>query len=241
MKETNVALITGASSGIGLAIATALLARGYNVVGVSRSLSKKPPLAEGKRFIVVDGDVGEERTAALAVDAARAAFGRLDLLVNNAGIFIAKRFTDYTAEDSARLLATNLAGFVHMTQHALRAMEGKNSGHIVNIGTSLSAQPVVGVPSALPILIKGGIEAATRSLAIEYASAGIRVNTISPGIIDTPMHPVENHGFLQGLSPANRIGTATEVADAVLYLESATFVSGEVLHLDGGAHAGKWS
>ena len=128
-----------------------------------------------------------------------------------------------------------------MTQHALRAMENEKSGHIVNIGTSLASQPIAGVPSALPILIKGGIEAATRSLAIEYAASGIRANTIAVGIIDTPMHPKENHGFLQGLSPAGRIGTPLEVADAVLYLESAAFVSGEVLHVDGGAHAGKWA
>jgi NAD(P)-dependent dehydrogenase (short-subunit alcohol dehydrogenase family) len=167
--------------------------------------------------------------------------GRLDLLVNNAGIFIAKRFTDYTADDYARLLATNLAGFFHMTQHALRLMEPGKSGHVVNISTSLASQPVAGVPSALPILIKGGIEAATRSLAIEYAAHGIRVNTIAPGIVDTPMHPKENHGFLQGLSPAGRIGTPLEIAEAVLYLESARFVSGEVIQVDGGAHAGKWA
>jgi NAD(P)-dependent dehydrogenase (short-subunit alcohol dehydrogenase family) len=239
--STKVALVTGASSGIGLEIAQTLLGRGYNVVAVSRTASKQAVLADATRFIAVDGDVGDERTAARAVDAALTKFGKLDLLVNNAGIFIAKRFTDYTADDYAKLLATNLAGFFHMTQRALRAMEGGHSGHIVNIGTSLASQPVAGVPSALPILIKGGIEAATRSLAIEYAVHGIRMNTIAAGIIDTPMHPKENHGFLQGLSPARRIGTPLEIADAVLYLESATFVSGEVLHVDGGAHAGKWA
>jgi NAD(P)-dependent dehydrogenase (short-subunit alcohol dehydrogenase family) len=239
--STKVALVTGASSGIGLEIAQTLLGRGYSVTAVSRTASKQPVLADATRFIAVDGDVGDEGTAARAVDAALTTFGEIDLLVNNAGIFIAKRFTDYTADDYAKLLATNLAGFFHMTQRALRAMEGGNSGHIINIGTSLASQPVAGVPSALPILIKGGIEAATRSLAIEYAAHGIRMNTIAAGIIDTPMHPKENHGFLQGLSPARRIGTPLEIADAVLYLESATFVSGEVLHVDGGAHAGKWA
>jgi NAD(P)-dependent dehydrogenase (short-subunit alcohol dehydrogenase family) len=239
--STKVALVTGASSGIGLEIAQTLLKRGYRVVAVSRTASRQPALAEATRFIAVDGDVGEEGTAARAVDAALTAFGRLDLLVNNAGIFIAKRFTDYTADDYTKLLATNLAGFFHLTQRALRAMEGESSGHIINIGTSLASQPVAGVPSALPILIKGGIEAATRSLAIEYAPHGIRMNTIAAGIIDTPMHAKENHGFLQGLSPARRIGTPLEIAEAVLYLESATFVSGEVLHVDGGAHAGKWA
>jgi NAD(P)-dependent dehydrogenase (short-subunit alcohol dehydrogenase family) len=238
---TKVALVTGASSGIGFEIAKALLERGYNVVAVSRTASKQPALADARRFVTVDGDVGEERTAARAVEVARTKFGKLDLLVNNAGIFIAKRFTDYTAEDYSRLLSTNLAGFFHMTQHALRVMEPGKSGHIVNIGTSLAGQPIEGVPSALPILIKGGIEAATRSLAIEYSASGIRANTIAAGIIDTPLHPKENHGFLKGLSPARRIGTAAEIAEAVLYLESATFVSGEVLHVDGGAHAGKWS
>ncbi len=238
---SKVALVTGASSGIGLRIAQTLLQRGYSVVAASRTASRQPALAEATRFIAVDGDVGEEGTAARAVDVARTTFGKLDLLVNNAGVFIAKPFTDYTAEDYAKLLATNLSGFFHMTQHALRAMERGRFGHVVNIGTSLASQPVAGVPSALPILIKGGIEAATRSLAIEYAARGIRVNTIAPGIVDTPMHPRENHAFLQGLSPAGRIGTPLEIADAVLYLESATFVSGEVLHVDGGAHAGKWA
>jgi NAD(P)-dependent dehydrogenase (short-subunit alcohol dehydrogenase family) len=238
---TKVALVTGASSGIGLRIAQTLLERGYNVVAASRTASRHAAVADARRFIAVDGDVGDEGTAARAVEAAQTKFGKLDLLVNNAGLFIAKRFTDYTADDYARLLATNLAGFFHMTQHALRAMERGQCGHVVNIGTSLASQPVAGVPSALPILIKGGIEAATRSLAIEYAARGIRVNTIAAGIIDTPMHQKENHSFLQGLSPAGRIGTPLEIADALLYLESATFVSGEVLHVDGGAHAGKWA
>lgn len=236
---TKVALVTGASSGIGFEIAKALLGRGYNVVATSRTASRQPALADASRFIAVDGDVGEERTAARAVDAARTKFGRLDLLVNNAGNFIVKRFTDYTADDYAKLLSTNLAGFFHMTQHALRLMSAGTSGHIVNIGTSLAGQPIAGVPSALPILIKGGIEAATRSLAIEYAAAGIRVNTIAAGFVDTPMHPKENHGFLSALSPANRIATPAEIADAVLYLDAATFVSGEILHVDGGTHAGK--
>jgi NAD(P)-dependent dehydrogenase (short-subunit alcohol dehydrogenase family) len=239
--RTKVALVTGASSGIGLQVAQTLLTHDYRVVVVSRTASRRRPLADKLRFLAVDGDVGEESTATRAFDAARTTFGALDLLVNNAGVFIAKPFTDYTAGDYATLVATNLAGFFHMTQHALRAMTAGQAGHIVNIGTSLAAQPVAGVPSALPILIKGGIEAATRSIAIEYAAQGIRMNTIAAGIIDTPMHAKEDPGFLQGLSPAHRIGTPSEIADAVLYLEAATFVSGEVLHVDGGAHAGKWA
>lgn len=238
---TKVALVTGASSGIGYEIAKRLLGREYSVVAVSRSASRAPALADASRFIAVDGDVGDAETATRAVEVAKTRFGRLDLLVNNAGIFIAKRFTEYTPDDYARLLSTNLAGFFHMTQQALRVMEAARSGHIINIGTSLASQPVSSVPSALPILFKGGIEAATRSLAIEYASLGLRINTIAAGIIDTPMHPKENHEFLRDLSPMKRIGTTAEMADAVLYLEAAPFVSGEILHLDGGAHAGKWS
>lgn len=235
------AVVTGASSGIGLQITRTLLERGYAVVATSRHATQARPLQPSAKLAVVDGDVGDAATAERVMMEARYRFGRVDLLVNNAGVFVAKPFTDYTDEDAARLIATNLAGFFHMTQQALRQMAGAGSGHVVSIGASLAAQPVAGVPSALPILIKGGIEAATRSLAIEYAGRGIRVNVVAPGIIDTPMHPKENHPFLNGLSPAGRIGTPAEVAAAVLYLDDSTFVSGEVLHLDGGAHAGKWS
>jgi NAD(P)-dependent dehydrogenase (short-subunit alcohol dehydrogenase family) len=237
---TKTAIVTGASSGIGLGIAEALLARGYNVVATSRNASRAPQLRAAAQLLVVDGDVGQARTAERVVSAA-VDFGGLDLLVNNAGIFLAKPFTEYTQEDYARLFSTNVAGFFHMTQHALRVMQVARHGHIVNIGTSLVQQPIAGVPSALSILTKGGIEAATRSLAIEYAPHGIRVNTVAAGIIDTPMHPAENHEALKGLSPAKRLGTVREVLEAVLYLEGATFVSGQILHVDGGAHAGKWS
>ena len=236
-----IAVVTGASSGIGLGIARMLLARGYGVVGTSRHATSSKALSASPRLALVDGDVGDARTAERVVAEARSRFGRLDLLVNNAGSFLAKPFTDYSAEDYAGLLSANLSGFVHMTQHALREMVKARSGQIVNIGTSLVAQPIAGVPSALPILFKGGIEAATRSLAIEYAGRGIRVNTISAGITDTPMHAKENHQFLSGLSPQNRLANVDEIAEAVLYLESASFVSGEILHVDGGAHAGKWS
>ena len=233
------AIVTGASSGIGLAIAKTLLERGYNVVATSRNASRTSELQGKPNVAFIDGDVGNAATAERAVAAARSRFGGLQLLVNNAGTFIAKPFTDYTADDYAQLLSTNLAGFFHMTQHALRVMAPAKAGHIVNIGTSLATQPVTGVPSALPILIKGGIEAATRSLAIEYAPLGIRVNTLAAGFIDTPMHAPETHGFLKALSPSKRMGTTQDMADAVLYLDGAGFVSGEILHLDGGAHAGK--
>ncbi|HEV8548746.1 MAG TPA: SDR family oxidoreductase [Polyangiaceae bacterium] len=237
MREKT-AIVTGASSGIGLGITRALLDRDYKVVAVARHSS--PQLPESARLTAIEGDVGHASTAEGALGAARR-FGGLDLLVNNAGIFVAKPFTEHTSDDYLRILSTNVAGFFHMTQHALRLMVSAGGGHIVNIGTSLAGQPVASLPSALTILTKGGIEAATRSLAIEYAGAGIRVNTIAAGIVDTPMHAPENHEFLKGLSPARRIGTVREMADAILYLESATFVSGEILHVDGGAHAGKWS
>jgi NAD(P)-dependent dehydrogenase (short-subunit alcohol dehydrogenase family) len=237
--SSKVAIVTGASSGIGYAITRALQARGYSLVATSRNVSRSR-LEASPAVALVDGDVGDARTATEAVDVALSRFGRIDLLVNNAGIFIARPFTEYTDEDYAALVSTNLAGFFHMSRAALGPMTAQRSGHIVNIGTSLSSQPVAGVPSALPILIKGGLEAATRSLAIEYAPHGIRVNTLAAGAIDTPMHPKDSHDLLKRLSPANRIGTVDEMADAVLFLESAGFVSGEVLHVDGGAHAGKW-
>lgn len=238
--SSKVAVVTGASRGIGLEVTRALARAGYGVVATARAATREKALEPSERLAVVDGDVALEATAARVFGVAKERFGRVDLLVNNAGIFSAKPFVDYTERDYADLVATNLAGFFHMTQHALRAMVDGGSGHVVNIGTSLSTQPIAGVPSALPILIKGGVEAATRSLAIEYAPKGIRVNTVAAGIVDTSMHPKENHPFLAGLSPANRIARPSEIADAILYLESATFVSGEILHLDGGAHAGKW-
>lgn len=238
---SRVAIVTGASSGIGLGLTKVLLDAGYAVVATARTASRTPALVASEHLAIVDGDVGEEATAARVFGEATARFGRVDLLVNNAGIFLAKPFSAYSAADYAALVSTNLAGFFHMTQHAVRAMVPRKSGHIVSIGTSLAQLPVAGVPSALPILIKGGIEAATRSLAIELASAGIRANVVAAGIIDTPMNPPETHAALARLSPAGRLGTVAEVADAVLFLDRASFVSGEILHVDGGAHAGKWS
>ena len=238
--ETKVAIVTGASSGMGLDITKSLLARGYAVVATSRNASGRGTLVPSAKLAVIDGDVGRAETADHVVGQAMARFDRVDLLVNNAGIFMAKPFTEHTAADLEALVSTNLAGFVHMTQAALRTMVPQRRGHIVNISTSLVDQPIAGVPSALAILTKGGIEAASRSLAIEYAGHGIRVNTVAPGIINTPMHAPDKHDALRTLSPAHRIGTVEEITAAVLFLESAPFISGEVVHVDGGAHAGKW-
>lgn len=239
-KQEKTAIVTGASSGIGLGLTRMLLERGYRVVASSRRISESGVLKGSDRLALVDGEIGLPATGKQLVDTAVSRFGSVDLLVNNAGIFIPKPFVDYTAEDFQRLLSTNLAGFVHTTQPAVAQMLRQRSGHIVTITTSLADQPVAGVPAALPILIKGGLNAATRALAIELAPQNIRVNAIGAGIIDTPMHKPEAHDFLKTLHPIQRLGTVEEIAEAVLYLTDAAFVTGEVLHVDGGAHAGRW-
>ena len=231
-----VAIVTGASQGIGAALVKAYRDRGYRVVATSRSIRQG-----GDRDVVaVPGDVGDPATAERVVGEAVSRFGRVDTLVNNAGIFIAKPFTDYTAEDFAAKVATNLAGFFHPTRRAAAEMLRRGSGHIVSITTSLVDQPIAGLPAALANLTKGGIDSATRALAIEYAAKGIRVNAVSPGIIKTPMHPPEAREALAGLHPVGRMGEVRDVVGAVLFLEDAPFVTGEILHVDGGQHAGRW-
>ena len=231
-----VAVVTGASQGIGAGLVRGFLDRGYRVVANSRSI--KPDLAAD--VAAVAGDIADPAVAERVIEAAVMKFGRVDTLVNNAGIFIAKPFTDYTEADFAAVLSTNLAGFFRISQRAIRQMLTQGGGHIVNLTTTLVNQPVKGVPSALASLSKGGLDAVTRSLAIEYADKGIRVNAVAPGIIKTPMHPPETHAALAGLHPLGRMGEVHEIVDAVLYLESAAFVTGETLHVDGGAHAGHW-
>jgi NAD(P)-dependent dehydrogenase (short-subunit alcohol dehydrogenase family) len=189
---------------------------------------------------LVDGDIGMKTTAERVVETAMQNFGRVDLLVNNAGIFIPKPFIEYTSEDFRRITETNLSGFFYVSQLAVTHMRVQKSGHVVNITASLATQPVAGVTASLTNLTKGGLESVTRALAIELAGEGIRVNAIAPGVVSTPMHPTEAHEFLKQLSPMKRLAQVEEVADLLLYLESAPFVNGEVVHLDGGAHAGKW-
>ena len=229
-------IITGASQGIGAGLVEAFVERGYGVVANSRTI--KP--SESANVVAIAGDVATPETAERVVRAAIEHFGRIDTLVNNAGIFIPKAFIDYTTSDFAAMLSVNLAGFFHISQRAAAQMLQQGSGHIVNLTTTIAEQPLKAVPAALASLTKGGLNAVTRSLAIEYADKGIRVNAVAPGIIKTPMHAPAQHAFLAGLHPIHRVGEIQEVIDAVLYLESASFVTGEILHVDGGAHAGHW-
>ncbi|MFA6116088.1 MAG: SDR family oxidoreductase [Sphingomonas sp.] len=233
-EAQKVAVVTGASQGIGAALVKAYRDRNYRVIATSRSIEQ----GNDPDIVAVAGDVGDPATAKRVVAEALSRFGRIDTLINNAGIFIAKPFTDYTAEDFAGKVATNLAGFFHVTQAVAAEMLQQGSGHIVSITTSLTDNPIAGVPTALANLTKGGINSATKELAIEYAQQGIRVNAVSPGVIRTPMHAPESLDFLAGLHPMKRLGEIRDVVDAVLYLESAGFVTGEILHVDGGQSAG---
>jgi NAD(P)-dependent dehydrogenase (short-subunit alcohol dehydrogenase family) len=235
-NASKVAVITGASSGIGAALVQAYRKAGFLVVANSRSIG---PSADPD-ILAIAGDVAERATAERIFGEGVAHFGRIDTLVNNAGIFTAKPFTAFTGEDWAANIGTNLASFFHISQLAVKRMEAQGSGHIVQITTSLADQPINGVPSVLASLTKGGLNAATKSLAIEYASRGIRVNAVAPGIVKTPMHPPETHATLSGLHPMGRMADIEEIVDAVLFLENAKFVTGEILHVDGGQSAGHW-
>lgn len=240
MSEKKIALVTGASSGIGLELTKTLLAQGYQVVANSRTLTRAGTLTASDRLALVDGDIADQETAKRVVDTAVQQFGGVDLLVNNAGIFLAKSFTDYTMQDAESLVRTNLLGFFLVTQYAVEKMRKQQHGHIVNITTTLANQPVAGVPASMALFIKGGLNAVTKALAMEYAGEGIRVNAVAPGNIDTPLHKDDDHRFLSAMHPIARMGQASEIVDAILYLHAATFVTGEVIHVDGGAHAGKW-
>lgn len=235
-SDRKVVVITGASQGIGAGLVRGLLERGNRVVANSRSI--KPESSSD--VLAVAGDISDPAVAERVIASAVEKFGRVDTLVNNAGIFVPKPFTEYTAADYANVLSVNLAGFFYVSQQAIRQMLKQEGGHVVNVTTTLVHQPVKGVPSALASLTKGGLDAVTRSLAIEYADQKIRVNAVAPGIIRTPMHKPEDHATLAGLHPLGRMGEVQEVVDAVLYLDSAPFVTGETLHVDGGAHAGRW-
>ena len=239
-KQKQTALITGASSGIGLGLTRGFLAAGFNVVANSRRVTAAGTLTPSDNLLLVDGDIGDSSTARKLISAAEHRFGTIDVLVNNAGIFVPKPFVEYTADDFQRVVSTNLAGFFYVSQEAVRHMEKKGGGQIITITTTLAQQPVAGVTAALTSLTKGGLNSVTRGLAIEYAEKGIRVNAIAPGIVDTPMHKRENHESLKRLHPIPRLASVEEIVDAALFLAHARFITGEVLYVDGGAHAGKW-
>ena len=232
--EQKVVVITGASQGIGADLVKAYRDRNYRVVANSRSI--KP--SSDPDILVVPGDITDPATAQRIVSQGLARFGRIDTLVNNAGIFIAKRFVDYSEQDYASVVAINLGSFFRLTQLVAAEMLKRGSGHIVQITTSLVDHANSSVPSVLASLTKGGLNAATKSLAIEYAKKGIRVNAVAPGVIQTPMHAPETHEFLAKLHPVGRMGETRDIVDAILFLESAAFVTGEILHVDGGQSAG---
>ncbi len=229
-------IITGASQGIGAGLVQAYRDRNYRVIANSRSI--KP--SDDPDVLTVAGDIGVPETASRIIREGLARFGRIDSLVNNAGVFVAKPFVEFTQEDYDYNLRVIVAGFFHITQAAAREMLKQGSGHIVSITTSIVDQPMAGVPAALASLTKGGLNAVTKSLAIEFAKSGIRVNAVAPGIIKTPMHPLETHAALSTLHPLGRMGEIGDIVDAVLYLEGAGFVTGEILHVDGGQNAGRW-
>ena len=232
--EQKVAVITGASQGIGAALVKAFRDRNYRVVATARSIKE----TNDPDILAVAGDIADPKTAERVIAEGLARFGRIDTLVNNAGIFIAKPFTDYTPEDYAAILGVNLNGFFHISQLAVAQMVKQGSGHVVSITTSLVDHANSNVPSVLASLTKGGINAATKSLAIEYAARGVRANAVAPGIIKTPMHSVETHEALGKMHPVGHMGEIRDIVDAVLYLETASFVTGEILHVDGGQSAG---
>jgi NAD(P)-dependent dehydrogenase (short-subunit alcohol dehydrogenase family) len=234
--ERKVVIITGASRGIGASLLKAYRKIGYCVVASARTMGKDDDPA----ILAVEGDIARQETAQRIFESAIERFGRIDTLVNNAGIFIPRPFIEYSETDFANMVGVNLAGFFHLTQRVAAKMLQMGSGHIVNMTTAFAEQPLLALPAALATLTKGALNAVTRSLAIEYASRHVRVNAVSPGVIDTPMHVPEAHAFLARLQPMGRLGRTQDVVDAVMYLEQAPFVTGEILHVDGGATAGGW-
>jgi NAD(P)-dependent dehydrogenase (short-subunit alcohol dehydrogenase family) len=229
-----VAIVTGASQGIGAGLVAGFRRSGYAVVGTSRSIrsSNEPDL------LSVQGDIAEAETAQHVVEQTLGRYGRIDTLVNNAGVFIGKPFTEYTTDDYATVTSVNLAGFFHITQRAIRQMVAQGSGHVVSITTSLVDHASSTSPSALTSLTKGGLAAVTRALATEYASRGVRVNAVAAGVIQTPAHDPASYEGMASLHPIGRIGQVSDIVDGILYLDQATFVTGETLHIDGGQAAG---
>ena len=236
MAGKKTAIITGAAGGIGSGLVEGFLKEGYNVVATSRDPNRQLSAVGG--LVLLDGDIGKEQTAADAVEAAISNFGTIDVLVNNAGIFRTKPFTDFTAEDFNALISTNLLGFFHITQRTVKEMLKQKSGCVVSITAALADRPIAGVNGSISMMTKGGLNSATQNLAIEYAKDGLRFNAVAPGVVDTPMHRDDpNDSTLQ---PTMKKATVKDIVDAVLYLAQAGHVSGEILHVDGAAPARRW-
>ena len=234
-------VITGASQGIGTGLVEAFLVRGYDVVGTARNATKSKELPASDHLALIDGDIGQFETAQKIAELAVKKFGSIDAVVANAGIFLVKPFTEYTPEDFAALVATNLAGFIHVTQLAVKQMLAQNTGgSIVSITAALADNPIAGVTASVAMITKGGLETVTRHLAMEYAKQQIRFNAVAPGPVDTPLHANDPKDLLRSQAPMGTISTVEEIANAVVYLTEARQITGEVLHVDGGAHVGKW-
>jgi len=234
-------IVTGASQGIGAGIVQAFLTRGYNVVGTARSATKSKELSASDHLALIDGDIGQYGTAEKVAELAIEKFGSIDAVVANAGIFLVKPFTEYTADDFGALVSTNLAGFIYITQLAVKQMQAqKTGGSIVSITAAQADNPIAGIPASLAMITKGGLNAVTRNLAMEYAKEHIRFNAVAPGVVATPLHAEDSKDSLETLSPMGSISTVEDIASAVVYLTEARQVTGEVLHVDGGAHVGKW-
>jgi NAD(P)-dependent dehydrogenase (short-subunit alcohol dehydrogenase family) len=238
MPDTKTAIVTGAEQGIGAGVVEAFLREGYNVAATSLHASKT--LMPSSNLIVVDGDIRSQETAVKTVDAALRHFQAIDVLVNNAGIYLTKPFTEFTTEDFNVLVAINLLGFLYMTQLAVKQMLKQKSGCVVTVSAALADNPIAGANASVSMITKGGLNTVTRHLAIEYAKQGIRFNAVAPGVVETPLHEKDPKEALFALQPMGRIASIKDIADAVLYLADASQVTGEVLHVDGGAHVGRW-
>ncbi len=235
------AIVTGASQGIGAGIVQAFVARGYDVVGTARRATKSKELSASDHLALIDGDIRQFETAQRVAELAIKKFGSIDAVVANAGIFLVKPFTEYTADDFRALVSTNLAGFVYITQLAVKQMQAqKRGGSVVSITAALADNPIAGEPASVSMITKGGLNAVVRSLALEYAKEHIRFNAVAPGVVSSPLHAKDPKDFLKTLSPMGSISTVEDIASAVVYLTEARHITGEVLHVDGGAHVGKW-
>jgi len=240
-QQKKTVVVTGASQGIGAAVANLFLERGYNVVATSRNIGSRNELQRSDDLALVNGDIGQAATAEKIVGTAVKRFGTIDALVNNAGIFIPKAFTEYTAEDFRALSATNLEGFLYTTQLVVKQMLAQGTGgSVVSITASLADHPLAALSASVPMITKGGINAVTRSLALEYAKQGVRFNVVAPGVVDTPLLKGIPQDFLRSLSPQGQIATSRDIAEAVFYLTEANRVTGEILRVDSGAHVGQW-